>query len=152
MSATKTSIQQWLSQVFGKSLKPISEGLSPEQYSEFVSEAQLLAGESLGVQNSLGGTTQTETIQTEATDPVIEVKTEAENPKVLELTNRVSQLETALNTAEQERDRYKNLFDEKAAAGKNTLPKEDATSRGNNGPSVDAGTQLALSEWKRRNS
>lgn len=128
-----------LTALFPKSQKAISEGLSTEDFNAFSAE---LVEVGTRINSQTDGNEKMKADFDAATKRADEA-----DAKVKSLTDTQKDLQGKLQTAEADRDKYKEHYDEQVNAGK-ISPKEDANSRKEGGTNPNDPSALALKAWK----
>jgi hypothetical protein len=172
MSKPAKTAKQWLGSVFGKSLKTISETLTPEQFDAFQQEASALMPNDLNTRteasNGTAGGDDEADESDEADDADDDTADDAENDdagrrtdeatttqasaatkkpantdELKQLRKENKELKAQLGQVTKERDTFKSHYDRQVKAGK-VLPKEDANSREVNGKQYAADHPMAI--------
>lgn len=167
MSKPVKTAKQWLGSVFGKSLKTISETLTPEQFDAFQQEASALMPNDLNTRTEASnGTADGEADEAESdeeddaddesaddaendgaeattTQASAATKKPANSVELKQLRKENKQLKAQLSQVTKERDTFKSHYDRQVKAGK-VLPKEDANSREQKGKQYAADHPMAI--------
>lgn len=128
-----------LTALFPKSQKAISEGLSTEDFNAF-------SGELVEVGTRINSQTEGNEKLKADFDAAVKRADEAE-AKVTTLTESQKDLQGKLQSAEADRDKYKEHYDAQVNAGK-INPNEDANSRKEGATNPNDPSALALKAWK----
>ena len=111
MAQDKKTVKEWLSEVFGTGVpKSVSETVSAEEYNAFEAGGAKIQEQLAALETSNG--------ELKTSNEDLTKKLTTEEAKSKQLTGQLAAVSA-------ERDRYKSVYDEKAANG-STLPEHDA--------------------------